>query len=153
MKNKLIIIILVVFAGFFFSKCKNSDDQKANSKAEDLTEEASKDNKSANKFCFRNEFPFAGNPSMKDVQELTLLIDGEKVTGTYNWLPAEKDRRDGTLVGTIKGYVISAQYLYMQEGEGAAAELRIVLGDGKAEISGGAPELGLGASIVKVDCR
>jgi len=152
MKNKLTIIILSMFVGFLFIGCENSNEQKQNSKTNNLKEERSEENIIINKLCFRNEYPFQDNPSMKDVEELTLSIEGEKVTGTYNWLPAQKDQRKGSLIGTIKDKMITAQYHFLQEGIEGTTELKITINDEKADITGGKPELGLNATIDKIDC-
>jgi hypothetical protein len=153
MKNKLTNIFLSVLVGFLFIGCKNSNEQKQDSNPKDIKEEKSAENIITDKLCFQNEYPFQENPSMRDVEELTLLIKGEKVTGTYNWLPAQKDQRKGSLTGTIKEKVITAKYRFLQEGIEGTAELRIIINDEKAEITGGDPELGLNATIVKIDCR
>lgn len=152
MKNKLTISILSLFVGFLFIGCKNSNEQKQDSNTKDLKEESSEENIITNKLCFQNEYPFQDNPSMKDVEELTLSIEGEKVTGTYNWLPAQKDQRKGSLTGTIKDKMITAQYRFFQEGIEGTTELIIIINDEKAEITGGDPELGLNATIAKIDC-
>ena len=152
MKNKLTIIILSVFVGSLFVGCKNSNEQKQNSSTKDLKEEKSSENIITNKLCFQNEYPFQDDSSMKDVVELTLSIEGEKVTGIYNWLPAQKDQRKGSLTGTIKDKVITAQYHFLQEGIGDSTELIIIINDENAEITGGDPELGLNATISKIDC-
>jgi hypothetical protein len=137
MKSKLTVAILHVFLGFLLTGCKKTNDAKEASNTTQL--------------CFQNEYPFQDS-SMKDVEELTLAIEGEKVTGAYNWLPAEKDQRKGSLTGTIKDNRITAQYRYLQEGTEGTAELIIIISDEKAEIAGGEPELGLNASIAKIDC-
>jgi len=152
MKNKLTIIILSVFVGFLFIGCKNSNERKQDSNDKDLEKEKPADNITS-KLCFRNEYPFQDNPSMKDVEELTLSIEGEKVTGSYNWLPAQKDQRKGSLTGTIKDKMITAEYRFLQEGIEGTTQLIIIINDEKAEITGGDPELGLNATLAKIDCR
>jgi len=153
MKNNLTIIILSMFVGFLFIGCKNSNEQKQDSNTKDLKEDKSIENITTNKLCFQNEYPFQDNPSMKDVEELTLSIEGEKVTGSYNWLPAQKDQRKGSLTGTIKDKMITAEYRFLQEGIEATTQLVIKINDEKAEITGGDPELGLNATLTKIDCN
>ena len=75
------------------------------------------------------------------------------VTGSYNWLPAFKDQRKGNLKGTISGEIITAQYTFMQEGKEETASLEIYLSETEAVISGGAPELGLNATLPHVECN
>lgn len=102
--------------------------------------------------CFRNEQPYPNTPTLKDIEELNLFIENGKVTGTYNWLPAEKDKRTGDLTGSIEGNVVEALYTFSQEGTTDTASVKVILEDDKAVISGGKPELGLKASIHKADC-
>ncbi len=102
--------------------------------------------------CFQNVYPYEDNPSTQDVLELNLIIDGNTVSGNYNWLPAEKDQRKGTLNGTLTDNTVTAQYRFMQEGMEQTAMLKIRLTDDKALVEGGEPELGFGATIDKIDC-
>ena len=44
------------------------------------------------------------------------IINANKVNGDMNWLPKEKDRRKGTLSGTLNGDKIEAVWSFMQEG-------------------------------------
>lgn len=103
--------------------------------------------------CFRNEYPFEDNSGKVDVEELTLAITGNQVTGMYNWLPAEKDQRKGTFTGTITGKTINAKYTFMQEGIEESTNISIEIKDDKVSVNGGNPELGLQAEIKKADCN
>jgi|TARA_R110000822_G_scaffold11343_1_gene41623 hypothetical protein len=104
-------------------------------------------------FCFRNEYPFPDSTENIDVLNLDLQIKGDSVTGNYNWLPALKDQRNGTLTGTIENKTINATYRYMQEGIEETAEVTIVLKDDKAIITGDNPESGLDTEVAKIDCN
>lgn len=103
--------------------------------------------------CFRNEYPFEDNSGKMDVEELTLVITGDQVTGIYNWLPAEKDQRTGKFTGSINGNTINAKYTFVQEGVEGSADIVIETDNNKASVSGGSPELGLQADIKKADCK
>lgn len=103
--------------------------------------------------CFRNEYPFEDNSGRMDIEELTLVITGNQVTGMYNWLPAEKDQRKGKLTGSISGNTITAKYTFMQEGVEDSTNIIIQIDDDKASVGGGAPELGLQADIKKAECK
>ncbi len=103
--------------------------------------------------CFRNEYPFEDNSGKMDVEELTLVITGNQVTGMYNWLPAEKDQRTGKFTGSINGNTINAKYTFVQEGVEDSADIVIETDNNKASVSGGSPELGLQANIKKADCK
>ena len=103
--------------------------------------------------CFRNEVVFKDNPDMKDVTELQLAMTGDKVTGTYNWLPAEKDQRNGTLTGTRTDNTIQATYTFMQEGTESTVPVQISLTGNEATVTGGNAALGLNATLAKADCK
>ncbi|MBT0607197.1 hypothetical protein [Aequorivita echinoideorum] len=105
------------------------------------------------KLCFRNEYPFPDSTENIDVLSLDLKIQGDSVTGNYNWLPALKDQRNGTLVGTIENTVISATYEYTQEGIEEKAEITIVLKDDKAVIKGNNSESGLDTEVSRIPCN
>ncbi|RFZ85437.1 hypothetical protein DYU05_07525 [Mucilaginibacter terrenus] len=53
----------------------------------------------------------------QDTTAVHLIINGNKVSGELNWLPKEKDRRKGTLLGTLNGNKIDAVWSFMQEGQ------------------------------------
>lgn len=72
---------------------------------------------------------------MIDKTELSLSISDTKVTGSYNYLPAETDSKTGTLDGTIdETGKISATYTFMQEGEMGTEEVSIQLAENQATI-------------------
>lgn len=100
-------------------------------------------------YCFKETF---SNGDVTDVQELKFSISGRDVTGEYNWLPQFKDRRVGKFGGTVAGSQINAAYEFSQEGTNASTVITITVEDDKAIIEGGAPELGLGATISKIQC-
>lgn len=52
----------------------------------------------------------------RDTTAVRLLNRNGKITGEYVWYPAEKDKRVGTLDGTLIGDTIRAKWNYMQEG-------------------------------------
>lgn len=75
------------------------------------------------KHCFLETLPhkpFVGDAGdtihFVDSTVIQLEIAGEKVTGIFNWMPAEKDQAHGTLEGTIKDDVIRVLYSYSIEG-------------------------------------
>lgn len=53
----------------------------------------------------------------QDTTAIHLIIKGNKVGGEMNWLPKEKDKRKGTLAGTLNGKIINAMWTFMQEGQ------------------------------------
>ena len=102
--------------------------------------------------CFRNEYPFPDEPGTADVVDLSVMLEGARVTGVYRWLPAFKDRRVGTLEGSVRNDTIAATYTFSQEGSNQSAEITIVLEQLRAVARGGLPALGLGADIARVAC-
>lgn len=52
----------------------------------------------------------------QDTTKVSMLINGDKVTGNMQWLPKEKDARKGTLAGTLNGNAIKALWTFNQEG-------------------------------------
>lgn len=110
------------------------------------------DAKGLTRHCYRNEYPFDGEPDQKDVQTLTLEIDGSRAVGEYSWLPAFKDKRVGRFEGLFDGQAVTATYEYTQEGQSAVATISIRLEPEQVVVEGGSPELGLNATIARVDC-
>lgn len=106
----------------------------------------------AARHCFRNEYPFPDDSLRSDVIELSVVIEGDRVTGTYSWLPFFKDRRVGTLQGRRSGGVIGATYAFTQEGIADSVELTISLEPTRAIVQGGPTELGADGAIERVTC-
>jgi hypothetical protein len=52
----------------------------------------------------------------QDTTAVNILINGDKVTGKMSWQPKEKDKRKGTIDGTLKGNSIKALWSFKQEG-------------------------------------
>jgi hypothetical protein len=61
-------------------------------------------------------FVHTDGTSAQDTTAVHLVINDGKVSGDLNWIPKEKDRRKGTLDGTMQGDVIKATWAFMQEG-------------------------------------
>ncbi|WP_134088153.1 hypothetical protein [Olivibacter sp. XZL3] len=55
-------------------------------------------------------------PSSQDSTFVTLSIVNDTVTGKYNWIPFEKDRRTGRLSGIKRGDTIDVVWHFTQEG-------------------------------------
>lgn len=149
-KNIFVLVLIINL----ISACKNADPSQEN---EEVITEVSKeipDQKTEvlEKMCFKNEFPFKDDPSQKDVQQLTINLEGSRVWGTYQWLPAFKDKREGKFEGTLTDKTISANYRFIQEGKEDAAQITIVLTEDLAIVTGGSPEMGLEAKIEKISC-
>lgn len=101
------------------------------------------------RYCFRTTTSGGG---VTDVEELVFTVSGATASGAYNWLPQEKDQRRGTFSGAVSGNRIAASYQFSQEGQTAMAEILITVDEVQATVEGGAPELGLDATLPKVGC-
>ncbi len=150
MKNAISGPLLSLAIILSASACSKTETTDVNEPAT-TTPEASTDVEVAApvKHCFRSEF---GMDDIKDVEELTIIIDGEAATGEYNWIPGYKDKRLGSYTGTFADPVISATYEFQQEGQTATAAITITIEDEQVTVEGGAPELGLNTTIARVDC-
>ncbi|MBD1366439.1 hypothetical protein IDJ77_21680 [Mucilaginibacter sp. ZT4R22] len=62
-------------------------------------------------------FVHTDGTAAQDTTAVHLVINANKVSGEMNWLPKEKDRRKGTLSGTLDGDKINAVWSFMQEGQ------------------------------------
>lgn len=72
---------------------------------------------------------------IRDSTILTLQVTGEKVSGIFNWFPAEKDGRSGTVEGTLKGYIIEGKYTFTQEGMKETQDILIEIMEQEAKIT------------------
>lgn len=90
------------------------------------------------RYCYRTVFPADGPPGRQDVTELSWEVAGDgRVSGIYNWLPAEKDSRKGTFTGQmasepIDGFVVHATYTYQQEGTQTEEKINIIVRENQA---------------------
>jgi hypothetical protein len=64
-------------------------------------------------YCFYH----ADGSNPEDTTAVNMLINGDKVTGKMSWQPKEKDRRKGTIDGTLKGNGIKVLWSFTQEGK------------------------------------
>ncbi len=52
----------------------------------------------------------------KSIVQLALRIHGDKVEGTLNYLPEQKDKNTGSIMGRLLGDTLLADYTFMSEG-------------------------------------
>ena len=93
--------------------------------------------------CFA-QFGTPDENGFYDKYTLRLLLDGEKVTGELNFLPAEKDKKVGEIEGTVgavdpKMMARKADLWWYSfaEGMNVKEELKIIFGEGIASIGFG----------------
>lgn len=109
-----------------FSACQTSGETENKTvETDSTTKNASTKVESGEKLCFQADFN-------KDVSELKLHLDGEKVTGELNILPYEKDAAVGTLTGVKKDNIIHAEWVYIIEGNKQSEEVEFKLEGDKA---------------------
>ncbi|MBD1395019.1 hypothetical protein [Mucilaginibacter glaciei] len=113
MKPYLIICALAL-ASCAGSGSKNGGDNLQADSGKKDTSAATKLNTPAQnmEYCFIH----TDGKSAKDITAIHLVINANKVSGDMNWLPKEKDRRKGTLSGSLEGDNIKAVWSFMQEG-------------------------------------
>lgn len=77
----------------------------------------------------------SGSPSGRSIEQLRLQRRGQRITGSYAWIPWQKDRRLGRLEG-VEGPTGTARlsYRYSQEGQTARAALTLVFDARQATI-------------------
>ncbi len=70
---------------------------------------------------------------------IVMNIAGDKVTGTFDWAPAERDRKSGPFDGTISpvdkfimGRTLDVWWNATAEGKTATEQLKIIMGEGNA---------------------
>ena len=129
--------------------CKQKETKTETDKATVVEETA----ETSEEFCFKNEYPYKDGSDMADVMELNFTVNGNDVTGEYNWLPAEKDQRKGSFTGKKSGNNVSGKYVFMQEGIEDTVDISIQLSGDEAQVNGGDASLGLNATLEKIDCE
>ncbi|AWW00369.1 hypothetical protein [Arcticibacterium luteifluviistationis] len=102
--------------------------------------------------CFENVYPYQDDSEKKDVLNLSYVLTGDKVTGEFNWLPLEKDKRIGHFEGTEKNGIITAQYYFEQEGISDSTQISITIENQKAIVKEPGSNFGFQAEISKIDC-
>ena len=137
---------------------KNAETQTTNSTAANADTVATATAPETETLCFEEKVG-------KDLTTVRLTIEGNKVTGSMEWLPYEKDQARGTLLGEKKGNEIVADYEYMIEGSNQLEEKIFVLEGDKLLVKSGELEdkngklfikdrskATIGQTLVKVAC-
>lgn len=114
MKNVLPLFILIILLGF--TACQNQP-KSAETKAPETTPTPATQGLADGTHCFEYRFG-------QDVTAVNLIVNGNDITGTMNWIPYEKDSGRGTLKGTRNGDEIIATWSYVIEGSNQTEEVR-----------------------------
>jgi hypothetical protein len=108
--KKYLYIVVFVFASCAGNATKTTD---TITSKEDTALTTSVNTPAQNmEYCFVH----TDGTSAQDTTAVHLVINANKVSGDMNWIPKEKDKRKGTLVGKLDGNVIKAVWSFMQEG-------------------------------------
>lgn len=112
-----LFLLILLFA------CQNTPTQESETPSTTPMEEVKEPEETVlnNTYCFVSSYGV--DPAYQDTTSVKLTVIGNEVTGTYNWIPAEKDSARGTLTGTIKNGIITAVYDYMIEGSNQKEEM------------------------------
>ncbi|GAB1403809.1 hypothetical protein DSECCO2_509410 [anaerobic digester metagenome] len=145
-----IVIVLMLSAVLGFS-CTTSNPEAKSTTEIDLQEKTGMD--SITEYCYRMEQPFENEKGKVDQLEMRLVIDNDKVTGHYNWLPVYKDNRQGSITGILHDTIILGKYFFEQEGVKDTADIQILMRNNGIAISSDRKELGLDATLPLVDCK
>ena len=135
-KILLIVIIIGVILGVFYFVNKNE------AVAPVIVAPIITDNK-LTELCFA-KFGVPDENGLFDKYTLRLDLNGEKVTGELNFLPAEKDSKTGEIkgiVGKVDPKMMARQadlwWFTFAEGMNTEEELKIIFGEGTANIGFG----------------
>ena len=141
--------VLLVLSGLFVFSCKDTKKQKP------IPDNNPTKVELKGSFCFKNEtssdLKIEGQ-KLIDVEELIIDINDGIVTGTYNYLPAEKDQRIGTFTGIVTNKTIFAKYIYTQEGEETTAYIKITINESDAVLEPDDSTYDMTSKITKINC-
>lgn len=112
MKNKYVIVLLV---GILFS-CKKEEKRVVDDNPKPEVQEVS------TKECYQ----FIQG---KDTIQASFLLQSQSVSGDLMYHFFEKDKNNGTIVGTIKGDTLVADYTFMSEGKESVREVAFLRKD------------------------
>lgn len=104
-------------------------------------------------FCYKNIFPYTDGSGRKDVEEMTLIIMNDIVTGVLATVPAQKKSRRGKLTGTRKDNLLDLSYVFIQEGALDTGRIQVIMSKEGAKVSSPDPDFWVPKKINKVDCE
>ncbi|MBC9795462.1 hypothetical protein [Sinomicrobium weinanense] len=133
--KKLLIPTLAAMS--FLLACKNNTKEKEQNEESVQTESQAPAPPATTNLCFltTGKDIERGDRVIRDSTILTLQLKGEKVSGIFNWFPAEKDGRSGTIDGILKDDMISGKYTFTQEGMTETQDIRIEITEQEARIT------------------
>ncbi len=137
LKIIVILIILIIINSFWILNNRENNKKTINiSKKPDAENTVKEENKTIEMCYYYSE---KNNSPFEDRAWVKLNILGEKITGEYQNLPAEKDSKIGAFIGTVgdfdpklSGRKAKVIWDTFAEGLNAKEELYIVFGEGSA---------------------
>lgn len=118
MRTILCVFVLAILASACQSGGKNTE---PNTVAVDQDNQPPADNPKS--FCFVHTEGTAN----QDTTHITITIHHNKVAGTMDWIPLEKDGAHGTIEGIFKDNLIKGTYHYVIEGSEQSEEVEFKL--------------------------
>ncbi|MEH6308356.1 hypothetical protein RYH73_22055 [Olivibacter sp. CPCC 100613] len=106
----------LISISFFFSACNQTTESKKHANWADSSFRSDTTGVDTTHVTTEGCFLGLADVSSKDSTFISLSILDNKVTGKYSWIPFEKDRRTGTLIGTKQGDTLDVVWRFTQEG-------------------------------------
>lgn len=110
MKNKALFIVFIVpFLGACLSDATKHE---GNDIAIASNQDSIISNSSSNEMCFLK----LDGTQKQDSTYVYVRLEGDSISGVYNWIPEMKDARRGIINGVKRGDTLNVVWSYMQEG-------------------------------------
>ena len=108
MIKHLVILLSIII----LTACNNNQESTSSADSASTLSNNNSSPKEQTELCFQR---VEGNTN-QDTSTIHLVFESERVIGSFNHVPYEKDSRKGTLSGTRNGDMIKAVWSFMQEG-------------------------------------
>lgn len=139
---------LVFLLALSFIACK---DTVSNDPSSQTLPKITQDNLKQHPLCFRSIV--GASDVAKDSLLMHLDFKGDAVTGTYDWIPANKDARHGKILANKYGKTIKGSYEFKQEGQHIKQPIVIDLRENSVKVTTNPKKKGqMEVQIAKVSC-
>lgn len=137
MKTKITILILIALLAYLYFMAPKPDQNVGDGLDETETSQVGGE---GIELCFA-EIGLANERGFADEYILRMSLDGDKVRGELDLVPAEKDSKRGKFEGTVTpvdkvamARTVNALWNTLQEGMSATEEIKIIFGEGIANV-------------------